>query len=484
MWLITAGCIKLVLPGLSWLIALLIAACTTPTDPVLSNAIVKGAFADQYVPARLRNIISAESGANDGLGYLYLFLALRFLKSPTPGQAIKTLVLHDVLYTVIGAILVGIAIGLAANRALRFACKHNYIDKESFLLYGPMLGLTSIGIGGALGVDDVLTSFIAGNAFTYDDWYRQETEEDEVQNVLDFLLNSLFFSFAGAAVPFATFNTPELGITPSKLLVLAVLVLIFRRLPPVLLLYRYMPAIGDISEAAFTGYFGPMGAGAILYCSLVLHELSTTAPEGSTEWQARQAIRPIIYSLVLASLVGHTLAIPTVKVFFDRRGWHSIQLKATMEEEQDAEGEEGEEEEQEEEYEEGTRTPPEQRHFDTNLRAAQASMEPSHRQDGEMTQPPSSVHPTLRFMGRTDTSGSLRFSRSDIDAAYRAGGSDATGGDFSWRHSSGHKLGPHLAVEHREHGDQRPSTDRRRSRSAARHPSHSGHRTRRPDSMA
>jgi hypothetical protein len=46
------------------LVALVIAAAVTPTDPVLSSAIVKGSFADQYVSPRIRNLISAESGAN------------------------------------------------------------------------------------------------------------------------------------------------------------------------------------------------------------------------------------------------------------------------------------------------------------------------------------------------------------------------------------------------------------------------------------
>jgi sodium/hydrogen antiporter len=48
----------------------------TPTDPVLSNSIVKGKFADKNIPPELQKIIIAESGANDGLGYPFLFLPL------------------------------------------------------------------------------------------------------------------------------------------------------------------------------------------------------------------------------------------------------------------------------------------------------------------------------------------------------------------------------------------------------------------------
>lgn len=60
--------------------ALAVGACITPTDPVLSNTIVRGRWADQHVPVPMTQLISAESGANDGLGYPFLYLALYLLK--------------------------------------------------------------------------------------------------------------------------------------------------------------------------------------------------------------------------------------------------------------------------------------------------------------------------------------------------------------------------------------------------------------------
>lgn len=265
-WIITAAYIKVAIPGVSWVVTLLVAACTTLTDSVLSNAIVKGAFANQFVPARLRNIISPESGANDGLGCMFLFFSLHSIIASLKGEAFKTLLLKDILFTVLGAVVLGIFIGLAANCALRYSCSHNYIDKESFLFFDPKLDLMSVGLGEAVGIDDTLVSFIAGNTFTYDDWYRRETEEEGVQDVLDFLLDFVFFSFVGAAVPFGMFNMLELGITPLRLLGLAVAVLLFGSLPSLLLLYRFVPAISHSSEATSVGYFGPIGAEAILYC--------------------------------------------------------------------------------------------------------------------------------------------------------------------------------------------------------------------------
>jgi NhaP-type Na+/H+ or K+/H+ antiporter len=52
-----------------------IGACVTCTDPILSQAIAKGPFADKFVARHLPEIISSEAGANDGFGFPFLMLA-------------------------------------------------------------------------------------------------------------------------------------------------------------------------------------------------------------------------------------------------------------------------------------------------------------------------------------------------------------------------------------------------------------------------
>lgn len=79
-------------------------------------------------------------------------------------------------------------------------------------------------------------------------------------------------------IPFDLFNQPEYGITPARLVGLSMLVLIFRRLPALLLHYRFIPSVRDPSEAAFAGYLGPIGAGACFYASLVLEEFKPDDP--------------------------------------------------------------------------------------------------------------------------------------------------------------------------------------------------------------
>lgn len=67
-WMVVSAIIYFVIPGLTFLEATIIGAAVAPTDPILASALVKGRFAEDHVPKRIRDLISAESGANDGLG--------------------------------------------------------------------------------------------------------------------------------------------------------------------------------------------------------------------------------------------------------------------------------------------------------------------------------------------------------------------------------------------------------------------------------
>lgn len=85
MWLCTTACIVATVPKLSLLAALVIGSCVTCTDPILSQAVAKGPFSDKYVRRSLRELISAEAGANDGFGFPFLMLAtylIRHAESP------------------------------------------------------------------------------------------------------------------------------------------------------------------------------------------------------------------------------------------------------------------------------------------------------------------------------------------------------------------------------------------------------------------
>lgn len=70
--------------------ALIIGSCVTCTDPVLSQAIAKGPFADNYVRRPLREFISSEAGGNDGFGFPFLLLAVSLLRyAEAPDNAVS-----------------------------------------------------------------------------------------------------------------------------------------------------------------------------------------------------------------------------------------------------------------------------------------------------------------------------------------------------------------------------------------------------------
>ncbi len=102
-----------------------------------------------------------------------------------------------------------------------------------------------------------------GSAISWDGHFNIQTENEVFSSVIDLVLNCGCFVYIGAWLPFPSFNTPELGITPWRLIVLFVAVLFLRRIPALLLLYRWVPEISGWREALFSGHFGESLHGTI-----------------------------------------------------------------------------------------------------------------------------------------------------------------------------------------------------------------------------
>jgi NhaP-type Na+/H+ or K+/H+ antiporter len=60
-------------------------------------------------------------------------------------------------------------------------------------------------------------------------------------------------------------TNPALNVTPSLLAAFFFSILFIRRIPPMLLLYKFVPEIHTWREAVFCGWFGPMGVVSPLY---------------------------------------------------------------------------------------------------------------------------------------------------------------------------------------------------------------------------
>ncbi len=236
MWLASSLLVWGMVPHLPFLHALAVGACVTPTDPVLSNSIVKGKFADKNVPKDLQKIIVAESGANDGLGYPFLFLALYLIKytgdggAGQEGGAAKAMGLwfgETWGYTILLSVVYGASVGWIAKELLHWAEEKKFVDRESFLVFAITLALFIVGTCGMIGSDDVLACFIAGNTFTWDDWFRLETLDDSLQPTIDMLLNLSVFIWFGAICPWSSFAHNSV-IPIYRLVFLGILILLFR----------------------------------------------------------------------------------------------------------------------------------------------------------------------------------------------------------------------------------------------------------------
>lgn len=329
MWLSSSLIIWGLVPHLNILHALAIGACVTPTDPVLSNSIVKGRFADEHVPSDLQKIVVAESAANDGLGYPFLFLALYLIKYVNSGgqgyeggarEAMRLWFGETWGYTIIMGAAYGIVIGWIAKELLHQAEERKCVDRESFLVFAIALALFIVGTAGMLGSDDVLACFTAGISFTWDDWFRKETEEDSVQPTIDMLLNIAVFVWFGSVCPWHSFLENEF-IPIYRLIFIGVLILLFRRLPFVYLMYPRIPEIEAKRQALFVGFFGPIGVSAIFYLYVSIEFLNHITVDGSENGQIREdagqlrdQMSIIVWFLTICSIVVHGVGIPLGKV--------------------------------------------------------------------------------------------------------------------------------------------------------------------------
>lgn len=313
MWLVSGLFIWWLVPPVNYLHALVIAACVCPTDPILANSVVKGRFAEKHVPAHIRNALSAESGANDGMGFPFLFLALFLISEPNVGTAIGKWVYITLLFQIALSCVIGLVVGYIARKILQWSERHHLIDKPSFLCFAIALALFLMSMTGFSGSDDLLACFVAGNAFSWDDWFRQETEEAHFQDVIDMMLNLAVFVYIGAIIPWGDFGNVDLGLTPWRLVVIAILILIFRRLPILIILKPVMPAMKTYREAIFSGWFGPMGVGAVFLAQIAKEELEEIY-HGSPEPVTIHLIQPVVLFIVLSSTLVHGTTIPLFKI--------------------------------------------------------------------------------------------------------------------------------------------------------------------------
>jgi sodium/hydrogen antiporter len=138
------------------------------------------------------------------------------------------------------------------------------------------------------------------------DWFRLETLDDSLQPTIDMLLNLAIFMWFGAVCPWDLFAHNDI-IPIYRLIALGVLILLLRRLPVVLAMHRYIRQVEHFSQAAFLGFFGPIGVGAIFYLSIcrefLLEEVLVDGEPREDAQRTADAAYIVVWFLVICSIV-------------------------------------------------------------------------------------------------------------------------------------------------------------------------------------
>jgi NhaP-type Na+/H+ or K+/H+ antiporter len=293
---VVSGALALTL-GLPLALAAVVGACLSPTDPVLAASVVTGDVAQRSLPQRLRALLTAESGANDGLALPLVAIAVSLaLPSRDVGRELVRL-----LWEVGGAVAIGAALGLAVAAGRRAATRHRDLDDGPALVLTLLLAVATLGVARLAQTDGVLAVFVAGIAYGARTGASTRTRQDTVDEAVNRYAVVPFFALVGAALPWSEWA--RLG--PGVVLVV-VGVLLLRRLPAVLA--SRAPLGLSWREAAFAGWFGPMGVSAVFY-------LAHARDEGVDD---PRVFAVGMLAVAASTLVHGTTAAPFVRLYARR----------------------------------------------------------------------------------------------------------------------------------------------------------------------
>ncbi|HWH35571.1 MAG TPA: cation:proton antiporter [Acidimicrobiales bacterium] len=276
---LTTLLVAVVLPGLSWAEAALVAAVLAPTDAALGKAVID----DESVPRRIRRSLNVESGLNDGLVLpaVLIFVALATGEQTTAGFWASFVVRQVIL----GAVL-GVAVGGAGAWLLARAQQRAWVEGIYAQLATLALALLAFAGAQAAGANGFIAAFGAGLAFgavgTGTDHLVEYTEDSG-----QLLAVVAFFVFGNV------FVNDALGSLSVGVVTVAVLVLTAGRMVPVALVMTGTGAAA--ATKAFVGWFGPRGLASIAFGLLLLEE---ALPGG-------EQLFAIIALTVVASVVLH-----------------------------------------------------------------------------------------------------------------------------------------------------------------------------------
>jgi NhaP-type Na+/H+ or K+/H+ antiporter len=244
---------KALFPELSWPEAFLLAAVLSPTDPVVTSAVVTS----RLVPSAVRHTLNLESGLNDGLAlpFVLFFLVLAGPGGDAGGEAAK----------LVGEAAVGAAIGVGLG-ALGGRLHHHLpgggMTARYEGIYAVGFALCAFGLADVTFGNGLIAAFVCGIAMG-------ATERDVPDGFVEFAENTstifqvLTFFVFGALIVATGFHH---SIPPLVAFVLFALLLA----RPAAVMFSFLRTGLPRSQKLFMAWFGPKGVASMLFALFVL----------------------------------------------------------------------------------------------------------------------------------------------------------------------------------------------------------------------
>src|ERR671915_154768 len=286
-----ALCGKALFPELTWAEAFLLGAVLSPTDPVVTSAVVTA----ERVPRVIRHTLNLESGLNDGLALPFV---LFFLVLATAGDAVRE-GLNLAGEAIVGAVL-GVGLALLAGRALQRlpggALMHKYEG-----IYALGLGFIAFGLADFTYGNGLIAAFVAGIALAATRHEIPEAFVDFNESVSAIFQVATFFFFGALIVATGW----EGGVWP--LLAFIAFALLVAR--PGAVLLSFVGVRMPMPHKLFIAWFGPKGVASMLFALLVL---ASGAPD-------RTLVFDVASFVILASILAHGLTDTVGARWIERR---------------------------------------------------------------------------------------------------------------------------------------------------------------------
>jgi NhaP-type Na+/H+ or K+/H+ antiporter len=244
---------KALFPQLSWPEAFLLAAVLSPTDPVVTSAVVTS----RLVPSAVRHTLNLESGLNDGLALPFV---LFFLVLATPGGDAGAEAAKLAGEAVVGA-AIGLGLGVLGGR-LHHRLPGGGITARYEGIYAVGFALFAFGLADVTFGNGLIAAFVCGIAMG-------ATERDVPQGFVEFAENTsailqviTFFVF-GALIVATGFHHS----IPPLVLFVAFALLVAR---PAAVMLSFLRTGIARPQKLFMAWFGPKGVASMLFALFVL----------------------------------------------------------------------------------------------------------------------------------------------------------------------------------------------------------------------